>query len=95
MTPAGPGLGAHLTIPGTLRPDVLLFGESASRILVSVRATDAAALEAIAAGAGSPCARLGTVGGESLLVSGMGFTLRLPVAAAHQAWATGLGELLG
>jgi phosphoribosylformylglycinamidine synthase len=94
MTPAGPGLGAKLSIPGTLRPDALLFGESASRILVSVRATDAAAFEAIAAGAGTPCARLGTVGGDSLVISGTGFTLRLPVAAAHQAWATGLSSLL-
>ncbi|MBI4537167.1 MAG: phosphoribosylformylglycinamidine synthase subunit PurL [candidate division NC10 bacterium] len=87
-------LGAIVELRGEVRPDALLFGESASRILVSVTPADADRLEAVAATHGAPCVRLGKVGGEELILKGRGFECRLPLARLHDAWATGLSQLL-
>ncbi|MFA5026371.1 MAG: phosphoribosylformylglycinamidine synthase subunit PurL [Candidatus Methylomirabilota bacterium] len=92
----GPTLrGAAVAVPGDIRPDALLFGESASRILVSVAPRDAARLEAFAARHGAPCARLGAVGGEALCLTGRGFECRVPVAKLFAVWSTALEGLLG
>ncbi|MFN2451705.1 MAG: phosphoribosylformylglycinamidine synthase subunit PurL [Candidatus Dormibacteria bacterium] len=47
----------------------LLFGETQSRFVLSTAATDARALEELAARGGVPLHRLGTVGGTALVVS--------------------------
>jgi phosphoribosylformylglycinamidine synthase len=94
LTAGAAGLGATARIPGALRPDALLFGESASRILVSVRPADAGRLAALAAEHGAPCARLGEVGGEALRLTGQGIDVRLPVDRLYRAWSGGLGRLL-
>jgi len=93
---AAPGarLGANLTLPGDMRPDALLFGESASRIVVSVRPEHAEELRAIARRHGASCAELGVAGGDHLTLRGEGFTLRVPVEAIHWAWSTGLSRSL-
>jgi len=95
MTGPGAALGARLTIPGDLRPDTLLFGESASRIVLSVRPSDVAGVEQIARGRAVPCRRLGEVGGEALALGGTGFAISLPVRTIRETWATGLSGLLG
>jgi phosphoribosylformylglycinamidine synthase len=95
MTGPGTALGARLTIPGDLRPDTLLFGESASRIILSVRPTDVAGVEQIARGRGVPCRRLGEVGGEALALGGKGFAFSLPIRTVRETWSTGLSRLLG
>jgi phosphoribosylformylglycinamidine synthase len=95
MTGPGAALGARLTISGDLRPDTLLFGESASRIVLSVRTSDVAGVEQIARTRGVPCRRLGEVGGEALVLGGMGFSFSLPVRTIRETWATGLSRLLG
>ena len=59
-----PGLGGRFDLPGSLRPDVLLFSESPSRMIVTTR--DEARLRATAHRHGVPCARLGVVGGDVL-----------------------------
>jgi phosphoribosylformylglycinamidine synthase len=46
-----------------------LFGESASRAVVSVAEADVAALLALAAAAGVPARRIGTVGGERIQIA--------------------------
>jgi phosphoribosylformylglycinamidine synthase len=93
---AAPGarLGANLTLPGDMRPDALLFGESASRIVVSVRPEHAEELRAIARRHGASCAELGVAGGDHLTLRGEGFSLRVPVEAIHWAWSTGLSRSL-
>ena len=88
-------LGARVTLRGELRPDAVLFGESASRILLSVRPEAAPAVEALAARHGAPCAVLGAVAGDQLCLRGTGFDLSLPVASLHERWSTGLARLLG
>jgi phosphoribosylformylglycinamidine synthase len=91
----GPGLlGARLTIGGDLRPDTQLFGESASRIILSVRPADAPRVERIAREHGVPCRRLGEVGGDALALGGRGFSFSLPVFTIHEMWSTGLSRLL-
>jgi phosphoribosylformylglycinamidine synthase len=87
--------GRASAIPGDLRPDALLFGESASRIILSVRPTDVAGVEQIAHGQAVPCRRLGEVGGDALALDGTGFAISLPVQAIRETWSTGLSRVLG
>ena len=94
LVPRALGLGANLRLPGDMRPDALLFGESASRIVVSVRPEHAEKMRAIARRHGVSCAELGVAGGDHLTLRGEGFTLRLPVGAIHWAWSTGLSRSL-
>ena len=81
-----PALGAALTLPaGTLRPDIALFGEGPSRVIVTCAPANAAALATAAAGL--PLTRLGTVGGDRLRLSVDGAAaLDLPVAELHAAY---------
>jgi phosphoribosylformylglycinamidine synthase len=94
MTGPAP-LGATVELPGDFRADAVLFGETASRIVVSVAPEDAAALASIATVEGVPCTRLGTVGGEQLVLQTRGATVALPVARLHHAWSTGLSRFMG
>ncbi len=67
--PNGP-LGAAITLEQQgLRRDSLLFGESRSRIILSVKPGDVGAVIALAGHANVPSAVLGSVGGPRLMVS--------------------------
>ena len=92
----GPGLpvGARITTGSDLRPDVQLFAESASRIILSVRPDDAARVEQLAGEHRVPCRRLGDVGGDALELRGNGFSFSLPVETIRESWSTGLSRLL-
>jgi hypothetical protein len=81
------GAGAALR-----RADVLLFSETPSRAVVTTR--DQSRLQALAARHGVPCARLGQVGGDRIVIARGGrAVLDQPVAALHEAWM-GLERLL-
>jgi phosphoribosylformylglycinamidine synthase len=77
-----------------MRPDALLFGESASRIVLSLRPEAVEAVRAIARHHGAPCAVLGAVGGPDLVMRGQGVAVRVAVAALRERWWTGLERLL-
>jgi len=80
-----PGLGGRFDLPGSLRPDVLLFSETPSRMIISAR--DEARVRAAAHRHGVPCARLGTVGGDRMaLLSGARVLADLAVRELHHAW---------
>jgi phosphoribosylformylglycinamidine synthase len=80
-----PGPGGSFDLPGSMRPDLLLFSESPSRMVVTTR--DEAHLRAAAHRHGVPCARLGVVGGDRLtLLSGRRVLAGVPVARLHEAW---------
>jgi len=66
------------------RVDSLLFGESQSRIVLSVAPDRLAELEKMASGGGVPLAVLGTVGGERLRLGKM---VELPVSEMRSAWS--------
>jgi phosphoribosylformylglycinamidine synthase len=65
----GRGLGADIDYAIGLRPDIALFSESQSRILLSAAPDKADALAERLAAHGVPVQRLGTVGGTRLRVA--------------------------
>jgi phosphoribosylformylglycinamidine synthase len=71
---------------GPHRLDQILFNESQSRVIISVRPEDAFATEALCAAAKIPFNRLGEVGGSDLVVATEQQTLRWDVAQLHRAW---------
>jgi phosphoribosylformylglycinamidine synthase len=86
-------LGAVLDLSGGLPPDVLLFAESPSRMVVTTR--DGARIEAMAEARSVPCARLGVVGGDRLTLRQSGRVLvDIEVARLNDAW-TSLERTLG
>ena len=62
------GMGATVELPASFRHDALLFGETQSRIIVSVPKEKGADLFRLAAQCGVPASMLGTVGGDNLEV---------------------------
>ncbi len=102
--PAAAGAAERGTLPaGPLakRPDVALFGEAPTLVLVSVAPEDAERFEEKCEEAGVPCFALGQVGGSSLeitvggslAVGGMG--LRIPVADLRKVYETALPRIMG
>lgn len=81
---------------GSLRRDALLFGESQSRIVLSVRPNDLEALLSRAAKAGVPAAHIGTVGGNRFIIEvergrgSDGCRIDLPIAQVSDRWAHAL-----
>jgi phosphoribosylformylglycinamidine synthase len=87
-----PGLGARLELPAGRRADVLLFAETPSRAIVTTR--DELRIAELARRHGVRWARVGTVGGDRLVLASGGATLiDLPVGDLHHAW-TSLERLL-
>jgi phosphoribosylformylglycinamidine synthase II len=84
-------VGAEVTLPPAGRPDAALFGESASRILVSLDAQDLARAEAIAREAGAPFAVIGRTGGDRLRVNDW---IDTPLSEIREAWRAGLPRAL-
>jgi len=87
----GRGLGAEVTFGTNLRPDLALFSESQSRILLTASADKADQLATFAEAAGVPVQRLGTVGGDRLKVSvGSHDAIDASVADLRAAWSTAI-----
>ena len=82
-------IGARITITGDLRPDALLFGESQSRVLVSLPQAALPRLQELARAADLPLTVLGEVGGADLDIAGY---LWLPVALLQREWRTALAQ---
>jgi phosphoribosylformylglycinamidine synthase II len=88
------GLGAAVEVEGGRRADETLFGEGGGRMLLSARGEDAARVEEEGRRRGVRVRRLGTVGGEDLVVTAGGREVRLAVAEAREAYERGLPEAL-
>ena len=86
-----PGERIEVRGPAPSRWDAALFGEAASRVVVSCAADDAAAVAARAEAAGVPALRLGSVGGERVSLGGLIDEPLEPLAEAH---GTGLERAL-
>jgi phosphoribosylformylglycinamidine synthase subunit PurL len=84
-------LGARIQLAEMMRADALLFGESPSRIIVSVREKDLPRLRQIAAKEGAPIQALGEVGGPRLALQPLA---QLPVEEIRSIWANGLERRL-
>ena len=81
----GIGFSGNLNAKGRL--DTALFGESQSRIIVSVSPGAARRLESLAFRFNVPVTRLGIVGGRQFSLKGH---IDLPISELHQAWWNGL-----
>jgi phosphoribosylformylglycinamidine synthase len=87
------GIGAELEIAGRFRMDALLFAESQSRILVTVKSEDVPKLIALAKAAGVPAAVLGRTGGRSLRIKSEGkMLIDIPVEEARAIWKNALAD---
>jgi phosphoribosylformylglycinamidine synthase II len=88
----GPGLGARIALERGMRTDALLFGESQSRMLVSVRRRHLGRLRDLARKEDVPFTALGEVRAGSLVIADL---IELPIEAARERWRRALGQRLG
>jgi phosphoribosylformylglycinamidine synthase subunit PurL len=84
-------VGATVELADGIRPDLLLFSEAPSRIVISFDPEQATSVERIAREAGAPLQRIGHTGGDRLVVSAM---LDLPLARLADAWENGLRRIV-
>lgn len=95
------GLGAQIDVAAEFRADALLFGESQSRIIVSIDSKDIDRVQAMADQAGVHYKVLGKVGGANLTIS-LGNTPGAPKAGSitltlsqlTKAWAEAIPQLM-
>jgi phosphoribosylformylglycinamidine synthase len=81
------------TVPAPFVEAATLFGESASRVVVSVADGHVAQVLSAAAAAGVPAQVIGRTGGSDIRIDVDGATaVRVPVAAADDMWATAIGR---
>ena len=86
------GHGFAVTLVGDLPPHVLLFGESASRVVVAVAPEREGSLRGLAATRGVPFERLGETGGPRAVIDGMVDTT---VSELAEVWEGAIPLLLG
>jgi phosphoribosylformylglycinamidine synthase len=96
---SGIGLDVDLEAePGAPNVDTAtgtLFGESASRAIVSVRPSERVAFLKMASDAGVPARMAGRTGGDRIKIAVAGATLiDVPLSEAEQAWSTALASQL-
>jgi phosphoribosylformylglycinamidine synthase subunit PurL len=84
-------IGAAVRVPFPSRKDFVLFGEDASRILVSLPKENARRFVELSQECGAPVIRLGVVGGDHLEIQG---ALSVPVAELARAWRDGIPSVL-
>ncbi|MFA5367589.1 MAG: AIR synthase-related protein, partial [Dehalococcoidia bacterium] len=63
------GHGAVITVNDKMRTDALLFGESQSRVIISAAPKNREKIKAICKKHGVPCASIGEVKGDSLIIN--------------------------
>jgi len=95
-------LGAVVRLsPHRLRQDSLLFGESQSRVVLSVTPAQVEAVLRIAREVGMPAEVIGTVGGERLVIEvaadrlGPACRIDVDLDTLHDRWANSLERSLG
>jgi phosphoribosylformylglycinamidine synthase len=84
--------GVRVTLEGGIRTDALLFGESQSRMLVSVRRKALSQVRELARREDVPCAVLGEVRGHALVIEGL---VDVPIEAARERWRRTLERRVG
>jgi phosphoribosylformylglycinamidine synthase subunit PurL len=88
----GPGLGVRVELEQGMRADALLFGESQSRMLASLRRRHLGRLRDLARRDDVPFTVLGEVRGRSLVI---GDVIDVPVEGARERWRRALERRLG
>jgi phosphoribosylformylglycinamidine synthase len=86
MAMAG-GIGAQLlAAPASIVPHAFWFGEDQARYLVTVPAEEAGLVLAKMKGAGVPCVRIGTTGGETIAIAGETPVSIASLKAGFEGW---------
>jgi phosphoribosylformylglycinamidine synthase len=85
-------LGCRVVSSSQLRPDALLFGEDASRIVISYAAGNREKIEAICKAARAPFEDVGQVGGTALHVEDV---LDAKVSDLKESWSGAIPRLVG
>jgi phosphoribosylformylglycinamidine synthase len=84
-------LGSVTSVPASYRPVATLFGESASRVVVSVRPERLERLRALAAEHGVPAHEIGRTGGDRITLKVDGVTVvDVNARNAEAAWASAI-----
>jgi phosphoribosylformylglycinamidine synthase len=86
-----PWIGAAVRIPFPARKDFVLFGEDASRIVISFPKEHLGRVMELAKECGAPLIALGAVGGDRLDIQG---ALSVPVDELARAWRDGIPAVL-
>ena len=95
MAMAG-GIGAQLlAAPASIVPHAYWFGEDQARYVVTVAAEQAGLVLAKMKGAGVPCARIGTTGGDAIVIGGEGTGLGDSAEGRLRGLVPGLHERQG
>ena len=81
--------------PLASRPDLALFGETPTLVVVSAAAKNAERLEELCEAAGVPSTRLGTVGGPEFMVTVAGRSLRADVATLERTYESAIPAIMG
>jgi phosphoribosylformylglycinamidine synthase II len=87
--------GAEIEMENNIRADALLFGETQSRIIVSLREEDVGFLKKIASKHKVPCSVIGKVKGKRLKITdkkGKRTMIDTDVASLKESWEGGLGR---
>jgi hypothetical protein len=87
-----------LAAPGSIVPHAYWFGEDQARYIVTVPAEQAGLVLAKMKGAGVPCARIGTTGGDAIAVAGEPPVSIDSLKSAFERWLPAYmngGELTG
>ena len=81
------GIGAQLlAAPSSIVPHAYWYGEDQARYVVTVPAADAGLVLAKMKGAGVPCARIGTTGGDAIAVAGEAQVSIESLSRAFEHW---------
>ena len=87
------GIGYHVDLPLSTSATATLFGESASRAVVSVTSANLQPLLQLAAELGVPARSIGRTGGDKLVVTIAGSpAIDCQVAEAERVWSLALGR---
>ncbi len=87
--------GAHIDFGATgLQPEVLLYNESQTRVVVSVKAENVAALEQLASEYGVPARVIGSVGGDTLRISADGKVWEWEAAHLKKVWSGAISQCM-
>ncbi len=90
-----PLVGAAIDLPPGPREDALLFGETASRVILTVSERNLPALETIAGQERAPARVVGRVGGSALEIRAGGVPLlRREVSVLHRLWHEPFPEMM-
>ncbi len=84
-------IGAHIRFDSDLRPDVLLFGETQSRVIVSCDPSRVEMVKSHFAAAEVPCHDLGVVGGNELIINDL---VSLPLDRLRRAYFDAMPDFM-